>query len=1180
MANINVYRTDSLSSWRLKTNDLSNNVGDKVVLMTMKGHDQDSLRPLAGDVVEALMQVNMALTTEYLLDTTDKFAGELSFTTGSVIKGDDELSLKSAAGPGLYIHADGRIAINTQTPIAGYALTVTGNTYVSANTLLKGTLEVDSSSQFDGNVSITGASTLTVNSGLSSFKGAMTVASNTDAGNVTIGNATSNPALTLVGTGKTTLGGDIDVAGNVDLGATNGLGTQTLTLRGTGTTTLGGAIDVAGNAEFGSGASTFQMLGTGASSFAGSLTVAGDSTLNGNVTIASDKDLTVTGGVDTAISLSGNTVAISGTAVTGTPITVTGNTSIGVDGGTQTLTLLGTGTTTLGGALDVVANTLIKGTLEVDSSSQFDGNVSITGTNTLTVNSGLSSFKGAMTVASNTNAGNVTIGNTTSNPTLTLVGTGATTLGGALNVTGITNLNNTVNVKNSQTVNIGTTGTNTTTTNIRGFLNVTENVNLDAALTVFADTEFETGNVAITAGTFTSYGVTSLGNITTNPTLTLLGTGKTTLGGALEVAGTTLLKSKLTVNTGIDSEFKGNISQTGAYTFSTGTGAVSINGAMTVAAGKLSTFNGGITQSGTNTFSTGTGAVSINGAMTVATGKLSTFNGGIAQSGTNTFSTGTGAVSLNGNVTIAGTKTFSTGTGAVSLNGNVTIAGTKTFSTGTGAVSINGPMTVASTQLSTFNGGITQSGTNTFSTGTGAVSINGAMTVATGKLSTFNGGITQSGTNTFSTGTGAVSLNGNVTIAANKDLTVTGGVDTAISLSGNTVAISGTAVAGTPITVTGNTSITGTTSLIGNTSIGAADETGTQTLTLLGTGATTLGGALTVTGITNLNNTVNVKNGQTVNIGTTGLDTTTTNIRGFLNVTENVNLDAALTVFADTEFETGNVAITAGTFTSYGTTTLGNIVTNPTLTLLGTGTTTLGGALTVAAASTLNGNVAITGTKTLTVGTGATSLGGTLDVDGVSTFESASYFNEDVTIGSAIANKILTVYGTMVIDGGITSVAGSTGQGYELLSGINYDALNSNPTPTYDAYFQVDRYTSNPARLYWNESTDKWQADNGTTRSDIITAHNFATTVNSASISAFKTHIKKQRYTATTNQTVFNLSSKCDQLDQCTEVFVNGILMEITDDYVITNANTITFTSGVPSGNKVMIKYNTWGITQ
>ena len=1081
MANINVYRTDSLSSWRLKTNDLSNNVGDKVVLMTMKGHDQDSLRPLAGDVVDALMQVNMALTTEYLLDTTDKFAGELSFTTGSVIKGDDELSLKSAAGLGLYIHADGRIAINTQTPIAGYALTVTGNTYVSANTLLKGTLEVDSSSQFDGNVSITGTNTLTVNSGLSSFKGAMTVASNTNAGNVTIGNTTSNPTLTLVGTGKTTLGGALDVASTLDV---------------VGATTLG------------------------------------------NITT------------------------------------------------NPTLTLLGTGKTTLGGALDVAANTLIKGTLEVDSSSQFDGNVSITGTNTLTVNSGLAWFKGAMTVASNTNAGNVTIGNATSNPALTLVGTGKTTLGGAIDVAGNVDLGAT-NGLGTQTLTLRGTGKTTLggaidvagnaefgsgastfqmlgtgASSFAGSLTVAGDSTLNGNVTIASDKDLTvTGGVdtaislsgntvaisgtAVTGTPITVTGNTSIGVDGGTQTLTLLGTGKTTLGGALEVAGTTLLKSKLTVNTDIDSEFKGNISQTGAYTFSTGTGAVSING-----------------------------------AMTVATGKLSTFNGGIAQSGTNTFSTGTGAVSLNGNVTIAGTKTFSTGTGAVSLNGNVTIAGTKTFSTGTGAVSINGPMTVASTQLSTFNGGITQSGTNTFSTGTGAVSINGAMTVATGKLSTFNGGITQSGTNTFSTGTGAVSLNGNVTIAANKDLTVTGGVDTAISLSGNTVAISGTAVAGTPITVTGNTSITGTTSLIGNTSIGAADETGTQTLTLLGTGATTLGGALNVTGITNLNNTVNVKNGQTVNIGTTGLDTTTTNIRGFLNVTENVNLDAALTVFADTEFETGNVAITAGTFTSYGTTTLGNIVTNPTLTLLGTGTTTLGGALTVAAASTLNGNVAITGTKTLTVGTGATSLGGTLDVDGVSTFESASYFNEDVTIGSAIANKILTVYGTMVIDGGITSVAGSTGQGYELLSGINYDALNSNPTPTYDAYFQVDRYTSNPARLYWNESTDKWQADNGTTRSDIITAHNFTTTVNSASISAFKTHIKKQRYTATTNQTVFNLSSKCDQLDQCTEVFVNGILMEITDDYVITNANTITFTSGVPSGNKVMIKYNTWGITQ
>ena len=54
----------------------------------------------------------------------------------------------------------------------------------------------------------------------------------------------------------------------------------------------------------------------------------------------------------------------------------------------------------------------------------------------------------------------------------------------------------------------------------------------------------------------------------------------------------------------------GNISQTGASTLSTGTGAITLNGSTTLS----STF----TQSGANTFSTGTGTVSLNGPTTVA----------------------------------------------------------------------------------------------------------------------------------------------------------------------------------------------------------------------------------------------------------------------------------------------------------------------------------------------------------------------------------------------------------------------------------------------------------------------------------------------------------------------------------------------------------------------------------
>ena len=81
--------------------------------------------------------------------------------------------------------------------------------------------------------------------------------------------------------------------------------------------------------------------------------------------------------------------------------------------------------------------------------------------------------------------------------------------------------------------------------------------------------------------------------------------------------------------------------QTGAVAFSTGTGAVSLNGATTL----ISSFR----QTGANTFSTGTGAVSLNGATTL----ISSFS----QTGANTFSTGTGAVTINGDTTIVNGKT-------------------------------------------------------------------------------------------------------------------------------------------------------------------------------------------------------------------------------------------------------------------------------------------------------------------------------------------------------------------------------------------------------------------------------------------------------------------------------------------------------------------------------------------
>ena len=119
-----------------------------------------------------------------------------------------------------------------------------------------------------------------------------------------------------------------------------------------------------------------------------------------------------------------------------------------------------------------------------------------------------------------------------------------------------------------------------------------------------------------------------------------------------------------------------NISQTGATTFSTGTGNISLNGSVVT----------NISQTGATTFSTGSGAVSLNGDVTVAANKNFT------QSGTGTFSTGTGAVSLNGSTTLAANKnvTAAAGTGAFDFS-----AATGTFKTSTGAVSLNGDVTIA-----------------------------------------------------------------------------------------------------------------------------------------------------------------------------------------------------------------------------------------------------------------------------------------------------------------------------------------------------------------------------------------------------------------------------------------------------------------------------------------------------
>lgn len=196
----------------------------------------------------------------------------------------------------------------------------------------------------------------------------------------------------------------------------------------------------------------------------------------------------------------------------------------------------------------------------------------------------------------------------------------------------------------------------------------------------------------------------------------------------------------------------------GTGVFTTGTGAVTLNGDTTVTAG--------------GTFTTGTGAVTLNGATEITADKTFTTNTGIvtlganvAILGTSTFTTGSGAVALDGDVAIASGMTLTTGTGGlVTLNGNTVISGSYYFTSGTGDVTLNGNTYVADTKVLT--------------TGTGNVNINGITTIDASSANPLPSDyglkvssnvyidsnsylkMDPASTGTFETGTGAVKLKG------------------------------------------------------------------------------------------------------------------------------------------------------------------------------------------------------------------------------------------------------------------------------------------------------------------------------------------------------------------------------------------------------------------------------------
>lgn len=265
----------------------------------------------------------------------------------------------------------------------------------------------------------------------------------------------------------------------------------------------------------------------------------------------------------------------------------------------------------------------------------------------------------------------------------------------------------------------------------------------------------------------------------------------------------------------------GDVTITGGGSFATGTGTVNINGATTNVAngvawtfgssgasntvdihgtvtigdgsnGKSLTHHGAYSQVGAYTFSTGTDAISLNGETTVAQNMDFKMGDG---AGSGIFQTGAGTVSLMGDTTIGTNKMFTTGTGQVSIQGaTVQVADNVAWTFGsdgsTGTVQIHGDVTLGSTSDAdtlTHHGNYVQGtgSAHTFSTSTGAVSLNGDVTVVNDKNLKMGDG---TGTGVFMTGAGTVSLMGNTRVGGDRTFSTATG---AVSLNGPVTVIDG-----------------------------------------------------------------------------------------------------------------------------------------------------------------------------------------------------------------------------------------------------------------------------------------------------------------------------------------------------------------------------------------------------
>ncbi len=545
---------------------------------------------------------------------------------------------------GIFIQssADGKLLISSDGSGAD-DITLTGNVTITNDLTISGAFSYGAVTATSLNV--TGATTLDGNVDLGDAK-ADTI---TVYGDV-VADGTENPefdysastAFFKSSTGEVTLGGNVTI-----------LGSKTF-ITGTGDITLKGNVSIDAN-------KTFDMSG-GSGTFA---TGTGNVTLGGNVTISGSKTLDTGTGLTTikgTLECEGNriddaggasTIAFDGagnTTINGN-LVVSGTFEIGDGSVTGDFDIQGENLQATTGTLNIskpASMTTILGTFNVDEAATFDTTLGVTGAASFDANVTLGNQKADDIKFSGDIIGdgvtNADFDLSASSGTF-LTPTGNITIGGTTTISGTTRLN----FQDSGTYLYSSAdGTlDLVSDTIQNITCPTINLVASSAILLDGDT---TINAAHTFGTGTG-AVALNGSVILATTKTFTSGTGSAIGGVFTVYRDGSGNSAFTLTPGSSLVIGENTSFSGAETFGTGTGAVSINGDTVLATAK--------------TFTSGTGSA-IGGIFTI-------YSDGSGNKSVD-ITPGTSII-LGDNMSFAGTETFTSGTGLTTISGDYTLTG-------------------------------------------------------------------------------------------------------------------------------------------------------------------------------------------------------------------------------------------------------------------------------------------------------------------------------------------------------------------------------------------------------------------------------------------------------------------------------------------------------------------------